>query len=89
MSRTHIHFATAGRHMRRNAWADVLLLLDLQRALQVRWWETLTNNVMQGIWVPASTAWLACMPPLKRTFLLQARAGRIRVLAGVERRAAL
>ncbi len=37
MSRTHIHFATAGLHMRRNAWADVLLLLDLNRALQVRW----------------------------------------------------
>lgn len=38
MSRTHIHFATAGRHMRRNAWADVLLQLDLGRALQVGWW---------------------------------------------------
>ena len=34
MARTHIHFATEARHMRVNAWATVLLKLDLSKALQ-------------------------------------------------------
>ena len=34
MARTHIHFATEARHMRANAWANVLLKLDLQKALE-------------------------------------------------------
>lgn len=33
MARTHIHFASEARHMRTNAWANVLLKLDLERAL--------------------------------------------------------
>lgn len=34
MARTHIHFASEAHHMRANAWANVLLKLDLQRALE-------------------------------------------------------
>jgi hypothetical protein len=30
MKRTHVHFATAPHHLRRNTWADVLLRLDLK-----------------------------------------------------------
>ncbi|KAL4448973.1 hypothetical protein ABPG77_007690 [Micractinium sp. CCAP 211/92] len=33
MSRTHVHFATEPRHLRRNAWASVLLRLDLPAAM--------------------------------------------------------
>lgn len=33
MSRTHIHFATEGRHLRRNRWAQVLLRLDVAATL--------------------------------------------------------
>ncbi|KAL4422693.1 hypothetical protein ABPG75_008890 [Micractinium tetrahymenae] len=33
MSRTHIHFATQPRHLRRNAWATVLLRLDVTAAM--------------------------------------------------------
>lgn len=36
MSRTHVHFATEPRHLRRNAWASVLLRLDLAAAMAVR-----------------------------------------------------
>jgi hypothetical protein len=38
MSRTHIHFATAPSHLRRNSWATVLLRLDVREALRVRAW---------------------------------------------------
>ena len=34
MARTHIHFASEAHHMRTNAWANVLLKLDLERALK-------------------------------------------------------
>ena len=34
MARTHIHFAAEERHMRANAWANVLLKLDLEKALK-------------------------------------------------------
>lgn len=30
MKRTHIHFATAQHHLRKNKWAEVFLRLDLQ-----------------------------------------------------------
>jgi 2'-phosphotransferase len=33
MSRTHIHFATAAAHLRKNSWVAVALLLDLHAAL--------------------------------------------------------
>jgi 2'-phosphotransferase len=33
MSRTHIHFATAAAHVRRNSWVAVALQLDLPAAL--------------------------------------------------------
>jgi RNA 2'-phosphotransferase, Tpt1 / KptA family len=33
MSRTHIHFATAAGHLRRNSWVAVALQLDLPAAL--------------------------------------------------------
>lgn len=36
MSRTHVHFATEPRHLRRNAWASVLLRLDVPAAMEVR-----------------------------------------------------
>lgn len=35
MSRTHIHFATAAAHLRRNSWVTVALQLDLPAALAV------------------------------------------------------
>lgn len=35
MKRTHIHFATAQHHMRKNTWAEVYLQLDLA----VRAWK--------------------------------------------------
>ncbi|KAL3137109.1 hypothetical protein ABBQ32_006687 [Trebouxia sp. C0010 RCD-2024] len=34
MARTHIHFASEACHMRANAWANVLLKLDLEKALK-------------------------------------------------------
>ncbi len=34
MARTHIHFASEAHHMRANAWANVLLKLNLERALK-------------------------------------------------------
>lgn len=34
MSRTHVHFATEPRHLRRNAWASVLLRLDVPAAIE-------------------------------------------------------
>ena len=34
MARTHIHFASEARQMRANTWANVLLKLDLEKALQ-------------------------------------------------------
>ena len=33
MSRTHIHFATAATHLRKNSWVAVALQLDLPAAL--------------------------------------------------------
>lgn len=33
MSRTHIHFATAAAHLRKNSWVAIALLLDLPAAL--------------------------------------------------------
>lgn len=34
MARTHIHFASESHHMRTNAWANVLLKLNLEKALK-------------------------------------------------------
>lgn len=84
MSRTHIHFSTAARHMRRNSWANVLLQLDLERALQL-------SSACRERVCPSSCCIVPAMPPPtgRPRNHRPSHAGRLRLLSLAQRRAAL